>query len=265
MLVRHLRQSLWAAKREPPNRVESAFRLPLRFASALRFKPELDPEMPEALRVHGAAIEHELPERREPRFGEEGAWPAVGGPQLDETALQHGLHRGRDLRLVPSLPATPGAQENAVRDLRVLAEVAAQLAAEQLALGGGERGGRAFGAMAHESFCSDEACHHAPGFGTGIRRVPYPRGWLTLPCSPRRRAGQPPDRLVAIVAGIAQRPAPHLARDRRRARAPCANAPPAAACTGPPPPSRTCSSGPARGAGAVLRCRLDKSAYRGVR
>ena len=88
--------------------------------------------------------------RREPQLraansGEEGARSPAGGSHLDEAPLQHGLHRGRDLRLVPSLPAAPGAQEDAVRDPRVLAEVAAQLAAEQLALGGGERGGRAFG------------------------------------------------------------------------------------------------------------------------
>ena len=60
--------------------------------------------MPEPLRVHGAAIEHELPQSGEPRLGEEGAGSATGGSQLDQATLQHGLHRGRDLRLVPSSP-----------------------------------------------------------------------------------------------------------------------------------------------------------------
>ena len=68
---------------------------------------------------------------------------------LDQATLQHGLHRGRDLRLVPPLPATPGAQEDAVRDARILAEVTAQLAAEQLALGSGKWRRSAFGSMAH--------------------------------------------------------------------------------------------------------------------
>ena len=95
--------------------------------------------MPEALRVHSAAIEHKLPQGSEPRFSEEGAGSAVCNTYLSKAAVQHGLHRGRDLRLVPSLPATPGAQEDAVRDPRVLAEVAAQLATEQNALSGGKR------------------------------------------------------------------------------------------------------------------------------
>ena len=98
--------------------------------------------MRETLRVHGAAIEHELPQCGQSGCGEEGAGSPAGGPHLDQAALQHGLHRGRDLRLVASLAAAPGAQEDAVRYQRVLAEVTAQLAPQQVALGRGERGGR---------------------------------------------------------------------------------------------------------------------------
>src|SRR3954463_6858674 len=105
--------------------------------------------MRETLRVHGAAIEHELPQRRQAGFREEGAWSSVGGPYLQHAALQHGLHRGWDLRLIPLFPTAPGAQEDAVRNGRVLAEVTAQLAAEQFPLGRGERDDGTFGSAAH--------------------------------------------------------------------------------------------------------------------
>jgi hypothetical protein len=100
-------------------------------------QPKLGPQMRESLRIHGATIQDELPQRGQTGFREEGAWSPVGRSHLDEAALQHGLHRGRDLRLVPPLATTPGAQENTIRDGRVLAEVTAQLAPKQIALGCG--------------------------------------------------------------------------------------------------------------------------------
>jgi hypothetical protein len=42
-----------------------------------------------------------------------------------KAALQHGLHGGRDFWLTPPFSTTPGAQEDAVRDRRVLAEMTA--------------------------------------------------------------------------------------------------------------------------------------------
>ena len=75
--------------------------------------------MRETLRVHGAAVKHELPQSRHPGFGEEGARSSLRAPQLQQVAFQHGLHPGRDLRLTPSLAAAPGAQEDAVRYQRI--------------------------------------------------------------------------------------------------------------------------------------------------
>jgi hypothetical protein len=89
------------------------------------------------------AIQHELPPGSQPCLREERAWPSVRDPHFDQAALQHGLHRRRDLRLTLPFPAAPSAQEDAVSDRRVFAEVTAQLATEQLALrcGEGARGG----------------------------------------------------------------------------------------------------------------------------
>jgi hypothetical protein len=112
-------------------------------------QPKLGPQMRESLRIHGATVQDELPQRGQTGFREEGAWSPIGRSHLDEAALQHGLHRGRDLRLVPPLATTPGAQENTIRDGRVLAEVTAQLAPKQIALGCGVRGRRTFGSTAH--------------------------------------------------------------------------------------------------------------------
>ena len=50
--------------------------------------------MREALRVHGATIQHELPQGGEPGLGEEGAWPLIRVSYLDQAAVQHGLHAG---------------------------------------------------------------------------------------------------------------------------------------------------------------------------
>ena len=104
--------------------------------------------MREALRFHGAAIEHELSQRRQARCGEEGARSSRRYSAARPARVQHGLHGGRDLRLVAALAAAPGTQEDAVHDGRVLAEVTAELAPQQVALGRGERGGR-IGLAAH--------------------------------------------------------------------------------------------------------------------
>ena len=50
--------------------------------------------MRETLRVHGAAIEHELPQCGESGWGEEGAGSLAGSPHLNQPAFHHGLHRG---------------------------------------------------------------------------------------------------------------------------------------------------------------------------
>ena len=50
----------------------------------IRIDPELEPQIREAGRVHGAAIEHELPQGRQPGFGEEDARPSLRNAQLDQ-------------------------------------------------------------------------------------------------------------------------------------------------------------------------------------
>ena len=67
--------------------------------------------------------------------------PASRGPAW--SALRAGF------RLVAALAAAPGTQEDAVRHKRVLAEMPAQFATQQVALGRGERGGGAVGSAAH--------------------------------------------------------------------------------------------------------------------
>ena len=105
--------------------------------------------MRETLQVHRAAIEDELPQGGQSIRGEERTWPSDRESQLEQAALQHGLHGGRDFRLVSPLAAAPGAQEDAVRYQRVLAEVTAQLAPQQVALGCGERDSGTIGSAAH--------------------------------------------------------------------------------------------------------------------
>jgi hypothetical protein len=73
-----------------------------------------------------------------PGLGEEGARTHPTRRDPDRAAIQHGLNGGRNLRLSFELAGAPGAQEDAVRYGGVLAEVAAQLAAKQVAFFGGE-------------------------------------------------------------------------------------------------------------------------------
>jgi hypothetical protein len=96
----------------------------------------------EPLRVHGPAVFQQGAQLLEPGLGEEGARPILATPDLDQPAVEQALDSERDLRLAPVRAGVPGAQEDAVRNRRVLAEVAAELAADQLALAGGEGGSR---------------------------------------------------------------------------------------------------------------------------
>ena len=105
-----------------------------------RIHPKLPPQMPEPLRVHCPAVLQQGAQLLEAGFGEEGPRPHPPRPDLDQPAIEQALDRRRDLRLVLVRASAPGAQEDAVRDARVLAEVAAELAPDQLALAQGEGG-----------------------------------------------------------------------------------------------------------------------------
>src|SRR5689334_5115890 len=111
----------------------------------------------------------------EPGFREERPRPSWVICRGKQAAVQHGLHGGRDLRLAPPLAAAPGAEEEPVGDQRVLAKVAAELAPQQLALGGGERGRGGFGG-AHRG--------HIGRFGDRLTRT---RADPPV-CEPARRA-----------------------------------------------------------------------------
>jgi hypothetical protein len=59
-------------------------------------------------------------------------------PDLDQTARDHAGDSGRDLRLALALPGAPGAQDDAVGQARVFAEVLAHFVADQLPLSRGK-------------------------------------------------------------------------------------------------------------------------------
>src|SRR5690348_8800592 len=99
---------------------------------------QLPPQMPEPVGVHRPPIPNQLAQLPQPRLGEECPRPEPCRPNLDQSPVEHRLNRGRDLGVTLPLAAPPGAQENAIGDARILAEVAAKLAAEQVAFFGRE-------------------------------------------------------------------------------------------------------------------------------
>ena len=92
--------------------------------------------------VHGAAMEHELSQRRQASCSEEGARSSGRSSAARPARVPTWSARRAGPRLVAALAAAPGTQEDAAGDGRVLAEVTAQLAPQQVTLGRGERGGR---------------------------------------------------------------------------------------------------------------------------
>jgi hypothetical protein len=79
--------------------------------------------MRKARRVHVTPIQQKPAKLLKPSLGEEGARPSFGVADLDQPPIHHGAHRRRDFRLVLLQAAAPGAQENTVRQARILAEV----------------------------------------------------------------------------------------------------------------------------------------------
>src|SRR5215213_682232 len=91
------------------------------------------------------SIELSVPLLPDPR--EEGGRPAHRvRPDPHQPTVEHALDRLWDLRLALLWPAPPGAQEQAVRQVRLLTEARHQLEADQVALLLGERG---FGSAGH--------------------------------------------------------------------------------------------------------------------
>jgi hypothetical protein len=136
------RKSRQAAARGP-----SAFVCPrasprVRSIRSYRFFPGIEAQLPaqmrEALRLHCPAILQQSSELLQAGRGEERPCAQVSRSDLDQAALQHTVHRRWDLRFSLPLTAAPGAQEDAVRDTRILAEVGAELAADQIAFARGE-------------------------------------------------------------------------------------------------------------------------------
>jgi hypothetical protein len=99
----------------------------------LAIQAELAPQVGEAGRIHGTAVQEELTQRRQPGRSEHGTRSPLR-PDLDQAALQYASHCGWQLRLARLRSRTPSAQQEAVRRARVLAEVLAQLAADQVPL-----------------------------------------------------------------------------------------------------------------------------------
>ena len=105
--------------------------------------------MRETLRVHGAAIEHELPQCASPASVKKARGPRLvvrtsTRPRSSMVCTAGGIFGW--FRLSPPRQVRrkmPSATQ------RVLAEMAAQLATQQVALGRGERGGGAIGSAAH--------------------------------------------------------------------------------------------------------------------
>jgi hypothetical protein len=106
---------------------------------------ELPPQVPEPLRIHRPTIIEELPQAFQPGPGEECRRAAHRvGTDLEQPAIKHPSHGFRDLRLAPLRPAAPRAQEQSVRQLRLLAETWHQLEADEISLGRAERMGCRF-------------------------------------------------------------------------------------------------------------------------
>ena len=107
-------------------------------------EPEFLAQMRELLRVHAAPVGQQFTERGEAGDGEVGAQPEGGlrpGRERDQAPLQEADHGLGDLGLVRLGPRAPGAQEDAVDQPWVAAEVPAELAANEVALDRRERAG----------------------------------------------------------------------------------------------------------------------------
>jgi hypothetical protein len=135
-----------------------------------RVQPQLPAQVGEPPRVHGPAVLQQGTELCEPGLGEDGARPMPATPDPDQPAVEQALDSERDLRLAPVWAGVPGAQEDAVREARVLAEVAAELAADQLALAGRRR------RRACPSYARRGVFHKpTPGAGDGLEGGASPR------------------------------------------------------------------------------------------
>src|SRR5215212_829409 len=116
------------------------------FAVRSIIHPKFPPEISVARRIHRTALSQELPQAFKSGLGEEGRRPAHRvRPDPDQPTVEHGLDRLRDFRLTLLRTVTPGAQEQAVCQIGLLAEARHQLEADQIALLRGEWGCRLTG------------------------------------------------------------------------------------------------------------------------
>ncbi|HZX96247.1 MAG TPA: hypothetical protein VFE90_17130 [Myxococcales bacterium] len=94
--------------------------------------------MPELHGIQQAPVLREVTQGSPTRLGEVSARPTSVRPQFHQTTLDHGAHRGWQLRLPGAGATAPCAQQDALGRGRVLAELHAQGSPDQVAFRRGE-------------------------------------------------------------------------------------------------------------------------------